>query len=165
MYNFVEKWAVAVPPHKGSVTAPQLHLHAGTDTQVKGTAMSQTNDTFNPFDPAGMFKSVQEAGMEAWSKAMIQLVNSEAYTQATAAMLDAWLTTSALFRKAIETAMTQALISFNMPTRPDVIGVAERLTNIELRLDDLDAKLEEVRRGAGNAAPPNTPPRTPEGQP
>ena len=128
--------------------------------------MSQPNDTsFNPFDPAGMFKSVHEAGMDAWSKAMIRFVNSEAYAQATAAMLDAWLTTSALFRKAIETAMTQALINFNMPTRPDVIGLAERLTNIELRLDDLEAKLEEARRGPGNAvATPNTPPSTPEGQ-
>jgi hypothetical protein len=47
-----------------------------------------------------------------------------------------------------------------------VIGVAERLTNIELRLDDLEAKLEEPRRGPGNAAAtPNTPPGTPEGQP
>jgi hypothetical protein len=127
--------------------------------------MSQTNNTFNPFDPAGIFKSVHEAGMDAWSKAMIQFVNSEAYAQATAAMLDAWLTTSALFRKAIETSMTQALINFNMPTRPDVLGVAERMTNIELRLDDLEAKLEEVRRGLGNAATPNSPPSTREGQP
>jgi hypothetical protein len=128
--------------------------------------MSQQNDTFNPFDPAGMFKNVREAGMDAWSKAMIQFVNSEAYAQATAAMLDAWLTTSSPFRKAIESAMTQALINLNMPTRPDVIGLAERLTNIELRLDDLDAKLEESRRGPGNAAAsPNTPPGTTEGQP
>src|SRR5205823_13649408 len=111
--------------------------------------MSQPNDTFNPFDPAGMFKGVRDAGMDAWSKMMIQFVNSEAYAQATAAILDAWLTSSAPFRKAIETAMTQALINHNMPTRPDVIGVAERLINIELRLDDLDAKLEENRRQAG----------------
>ena len=106
--------------------------------------MSQPNETFNPFDPAGMLKSVREAGMDAWSKAMIQLVNSEAYAQATAATLDAWLTTSAPFRKAVESAMTQALINLNMPTRSDVIGVAERLTNIELRLDDLDARLDTL---------------------
>jgi hypothetical protein len=128
--------------------------------------MTQPSDLFNPFDPAGMVKGVRDAGIDAWSKMMIQFVNSEAYGQATAALLDAWLTNSAPFRKAIEAAMAQALINLNMPTRPDVIGVAERLTNIELRLDDLEAKLEESRRDASKAAAsPNTPPSTAEGQP
>jgi hypothetical protein len=110
--------------------------------------MSQTNDTFNPFDPTGMLKTMRDANMEAWSKMMIQLVNTEAYAQATAVMLDAWLSTSAPFRKALETATTQALVSLNMPTRADVISLAERLTNIEMRLDDLEAELDEVQRGS-----------------
>jgi hypothetical protein len=110
--------------------------------------MSQTNDTFNPFDPAGLFKAVRDSNMDAWSKMMIQLVNSEAYAQATAVMLDAWLSTSAPFRKAIEAAMTRVLTSLNMPTRDDVTRLAERLTHIELRLDDLEAKREEGQRPA-----------------
>jgi len=50
--------------------------------------MSQTNGTFDPFDPTGMFKSMRDAGMDTWSKSMIQLVNTEAYAQASAVMLD-----------------------------------------------------------------------------
>ena len=119
--------------------------------------MSQNNETFNPFDPTGMFKSMRDANMDAWSKMMIQLVNTDAYAKATGAMLDAWLTTSAPFRKALETAMTQVLTNLNMPTRADVISLAERLTNIEMRLDDLEAKLDESLR-----APPQG--RRPEGQ-
>ncbi len=115
--------------------------------------MSQTNDTFNPFDPGGLFKSLRDSHMDAWSKMMIQLVNSEAYAQATAVMLDAWLSTSAPFRKAIEAAMTRVLTGCNMPTRDDVTRLAERLTNIELRLDDLEAKLEEAPRPARKAHP------------
>ncbi len=114
--------------------------------------MSQKEDTFNPFDPTGMFKDMRFATMDAWSKMMIQLVNTDAYAQATGAMLDAWTTTSAPFRKAQETVMTQVLANLNMPTRADVIGLAERLTNIEMRLDDLDAKLEERPRGPSKAA-------------
>jgi hypothetical protein len=114
--------------------------------------MSQPNETFNPFDPTGLWKSARDAGMDVWSKTLIQFVNTEAYAQATGAMLDAWLTTSAPFRKAMESAMTQALINLNMPTRGDVVGVAERLTQIEMRLDDLDAKLEEVRRASRGPA-------------
>ncbi len=122
--------------------------------------MTQKSETINPFDPAGMFKGVRDAGMDTWSKMMIQFVNTEVYAQATAAMLDAWLTTSAPFRKAVEQATTQVLINLNMPTRTDVTGLAQRLTNIEMRLDDLEAKLEEGRRACG----PNSQPGNAEGQ-
>jgi hypothetical protein len=114
--------------------------------------MSEQNDTFNPFDPTGMFKNMRDTGMDAWSKMMIQLVNTDAYAQATGTMLDAWLSSSAPFRKMIETTMTQVLINFNMPTRSDVTSLAERLTNIEMRLDDLEAKLDETVRGARKGA-------------
>ena len=105
--------------------------------------MSQTNDTFNPFDPTGMFKGLRDAGMENWSKTMIQLVNSDAYAQATGAMLDAWLSSSSVFRKLVEATVTQVLTGLNMPTRSDITSLAERLTNIEKWLDDLDAKLDK----------------------
>jgi hypothetical protein len=121
--------------------------------------MSQSNDTVNPFDPTGVFKGLRDSGMDAWSKMMIQFVNTEAYAQATGTMLDAWLTTSAPFRKAVEKATTQVLVNLNMPTRTDVIGLAERLTHIEMRLDDLEARLAEARPGAGPA------PGGPENQP
>ena len=113
--------------------------------------MSQKSDYINPFDPTGMFKSMRDSSMDAWSKMMIQVVSSDAYAQASGTMLDAWLTNSAPFRNAIETTMTQALTQLNMPTRSDVTRIADRLTNIEMRLDDMEAKLEEMsapRKGA-----------------
>ena len=120
--------------------------------------MVEKKDTFNPFDPTGLFTEMRSAGMESWSKMMIELVNSDAYAQATAAMLDTWLTNSAPFAKATEAAMAQALANLNMPTRADITRLAERLTNIEMRLDDLDAKLDENRRpgrkGPGTKARP-----------
>ena len=121
--------------------------------------MSQPNETFNPFDPTGMLKNMRNTGMDAWSKMMIDLVNTEAYAKATGAMLDAYLTTSAPFRKVVEATMTRVLTSLNMPTRGDVTGLAERLTNIETRLDDLEARLEEGPRPArkGAAGPKSRP--------
>ena len=110
--------------------------------------MTQTPETYNPFDPTGMFKTMRDANLDAWSKMMIQLVNSEAYAQATAVMLDAWLSGSGPFRKAVQASMAQALAGVNMPTRDDVTRLAERLTNIEVRLDNLEAKLDEGRRSA-----------------
>jgi hypothetical protein len=108
--------------------------------------MSQANDGFNPFDPTGMLKEMQAANMDAWSKMMIQLVNTDAYAKATGVMLDTWLTSSTPFRKMLETTMTHVLTNLNLPTRADVTSLAERLTNIEMRLDDLEIKLEESQR-------------------
>ena len=128
--------------------------------------MAEKSDTFNPFDPTGMFRHMRDTSMDSWSKMMIQLVNTDAYAQATGAILDAWLSTSAPFRKLLETTMTQVLTNLNLPTRADVTGVAERLTNIEMRLDDLEAKLGENQRATRKApVKPRGEPGSREGQP
>jgi len=91
--------------------------------------------------------------MDAWAKAMVQAVNTDAYAKATGAILDAYLTASGPFREALEKTMTQALQQFSMPTREDFVSLAERLTNVELRLDDLDAKLDRIERRLSSSAP------------
>jgi len=121
--------------------------------------MSEKNDSFDPFDPTGMLKSMRESSMDSWSKMMIQLVNTDAYSQATGKLLDTWLSTSAPFRKMLETIMTQVLTNLNLPLRDDVISLAERLTNIEIRLDDLEAKLEESQQVESKAANTKSPSR------
>jgi|SRR5579884_502554 len=108
--------------------------------------IQENQDNFNPFDPTGILKTIRDANMETWSKMMIESVNTDAYARVTAEMLDAWLSNSAPFRKAIEAAMTKALGNVNMPSRAEVISLAERLTNIEMRLDDMEAKLDESLR-------------------
>jgi hypothetical protein len=40
--------------------------------------------------------------------------------------------------------MEQSLQQMSLPTRNEVLSIAERMTNIEMRLDDMEAKLEEV---------------------
>jgi hypothetical protein len=81
-------------------------------------------------------------------------VNSEAYAQATGAMLDSYMTMSAPFREAVEKAMLKTLEQMAMPSRADILSIAERMTNIEMRLDDLDAKLDDIRRLIANVGAP-----------
>jgi hypothetical protein len=119
--------------------------------------MSKETDMSNPLDPfealntmsdASMktWNAMRDAGMQTWSKVMIDFVNSEAYSEASAEWLDTYLTVSQPFQRAIEKTTTQVLTSLNMPVRTDVINLAERLTNVEMRLDDLDAKLDDILR-------------------
>ena len=109
-------------------------------------SQAQTNTEFNPFDPTGMFKDMRDSNMEAWSKIMVDVVNTEAYAESTGAILDAWLTSSGPFRKAMETHMAQAMAQLNLPTRDDISRLAEQLTNIDMLLDDMDAQLYESQR-------------------
>ncbi len=120
--------------------------------------MSQSSDSVNPFDPFSTWRQARDAYLDAWSKAMIDLVNTEAYAESTGRMLDSYLTLSTPARKIMEQTMTQVLAQLNMPTRSDIISLAERLTNIEMRLDDLDAKLDQA------PTPPAEPP-APQQQP
>jgi len=104
------------------------------------------NDSSTLFDPFGLWKQSQQAMLESWSKTMTDVVNTDSYAEATGRMLDAYLTTAAPLRKIVEQTMTQLLNQLSMPSRAEVISIAERMTNIELRLDDLDARLDLIHR-------------------
>ncbi len=106
--------------------------------------MSEKHDSPPPYDPFEAWRTMRDATMKTWADAMVQTVNTEAYAQATGAMLESYLTASAPFRELLEKMMTQALQLSNMPVRTDIIALAERLTNLELRLDDLDSKLDKL---------------------
>ena len=110
------------------------------------STMSNQPDVTNPLDPLGTWRAARDMSLESWSRIMIDLVNSEAYSQATSQWLDTYLTFSQPFKRIIETTMTQVLAGLNMPTRTDLTTLAGRFTNVEVRLDDLDAKLDDVER-------------------
>jgi hypothetical protein len=117
--------------------------------------MSDQLETTNPLDPfetmntmweANLknWKSMRDTSMESWSKMMIDMVNSDKYSQATGQWLDTYLTMSQPMKRIIDMTMTQVLTGLNMPMRSDVTNLAERLTNIEMRMDDQDAKLDDI---------------------
>lgn len=98
----------------------------------------------NSFDPFESFRGMRDVYLNAMSKSMIEAVNSEGYAQATGAMVDYYLTASAPFREAIEKSMLQALQQLSLPSRQEFASLAERFTNVEMRLDDMDAKLDRI---------------------
>jgi polyhydroxyalkanoate synthesis regulator phasin len=101
----------------------------------------EKSKTFDPFEP---FREMRDAYLDAMSKTMVEAVNSEAYAKASGAMLDWSLTASSPFREAMDKSMLQAMQQLSLPSRQEVAALAERFTNLELRVDDLDAKLDRV---------------------
>ena len=94
------------------------------------------------FDAFESLRGMRDAYLDAMSKTMIEAVNTESYAQATGTMLNYYLTASAPLREALEKSMVQALQQLSLPSRQEVAALAERFTNVEMRLDDLDAKLD-----------------------
>jgi hypothetical protein len=105
-----------------------------------------------PYDPFEAWRGLRDANLDAWSKMMIEGVNTDAYAKATGTMLDSYLTASGPFREMLEKTMVRALEQLNLPSRADFVSLAQRLTNIEMRLDDLDAKLDRQETAAKETA-------------
>src|SRR6202140_5895926 len=106
-----------------------------------------------PFDPFEQFRSMRDAYLDGMAKVMVDAVNTEAYAQASGAMLENSLTIVAPFREAMEKSMLQVLQQLSMPSRQDFAGLAERFTNLEMRLDDMDAKLDRIEKQTSAGRP------------
>jgi hypothetical protein len=119
-----------------------------------GDEPTQDGKRFDPMEP---WRGVRDIYMDAWAKTMVDMVNTDAYAQATGTMLDTYLTVSAPFREAVEKAMLKTLEQLAMPSRADFISIAERMTNIEMKLDDLDAKLDAMHALLARNGPSKSP--------
>jgi hypothetical protein len=114
--------------------------------------MNEGSKTFDPFEP---WRELRDNSMDAWAKTMIEYVNSDAYAKTTGVMLQNYLIASEPFRQLLEKTMVRALEQLGMPTRADFVSLAQRLTNIEMRIDDMDAKLDRIE---ALRQPPNSSP-------
>ena len=106
--------------------------------------MSSENENGKPVDPFEAMRTMRDSYLDSLSKMMIKAVNSEEYAQATGVLLNSSLTMTAPFREALDKAIAAGLQQSSLPSRQEVAALAERFTNIELRLDDMDAKLDRI---------------------
>lgn len=97
-----------------------------------------------PPDPMEAFRDMRDAYLDAWAKAMVETVNTDAYAKTSGTVLDTYLSASSPFRESVEKAMLRVLEQLSMPSRTDFISLADRVNNIEMRLDDMDAKLDRI---------------------
>ncbi len=97
-----------------------------------------------PPDPMDAFRDMRDSYLDAWAKAMVETVNTDAYARTSGTILETYLSGSSPFREAVEKAMLRVLEQLSMPSRADFVSLANRVTNIEMRLDDMDAKLDRI---------------------
>ena len=100
-------------------------------------------------DVKKLLQDARDGVMDAWAKLALNLTSSHEYQRLQGMIVKPALLGLALFRKASESVMSPLLAQMNMPSREEVLGIAQRLTHIEMTLDDLGAALEQLRRSAG----------------
>jgi hypothetical protein len=108
------------------------------------------------FEVTKMLRGLRDGTMDAWAKMMLNLTYSHEYQRLQGMISKPALLGIALWRKASETAMSGVLSQLNMPSREDVLSLSQRLTHIEMTLDDLGATMEQLRKLTGTQRPPRT---------
>jgi hypothetical protein len=99
-------------------------------------------------------RGLRDSAMEDLAKVTLAWTSSHAYQSLNAAISRPTLLAAAIFRKATEAAMADALARLNMPSREDVLALSQRLTRIEMVLDDLGAGMDQIRRGSSKQQRP-----------
>jgi len=116
--------------------------------------MPAENESYKSADPFEPFRGMRDTYLDAMSKVMIDAVNSDEYAEASGAMLNGALTMSAQFREAFDKSMVMALQQLSLPSRQDFASLAQRFANMEMRMDDMDAKLDRIVELFSASRPP-----------
>lgn len=106
--------------------------------------MSEEEQRKQEIDPFGNMIEFYDSWTKAWASTMSDAVATESFAQSAAEQMEGSLEFMGFIRKQVADAMEQYLQQMNLPTRKEVIVVAERLTHIEMTIDDLDAKIDQI---------------------
>jgi hypothetical protein len=96
-------------------------------------------------------RGVRDSAMEDLAKVTLAWTSSDTFQTINAVISKPALLTAAMVRKATESAMADVLARFNLPSREDVLALSQRLTRIEMTLDDLGAGMDQLRRASAPA--------------
>ena len=109
------------------------------------SSQSKPRPESDPMGPATeSWKQMQSIWMDGWSKMMGEAVGTEQFSKLMGQWLDFYFGWSGPVRKQVEELTERAFEQMNLPTRAELATIGKRLTAVEMRLDDLDAKVDEA---------------------
>jgi hypothetical protein len=106
--------------------------------------MTEKPEFTQPPDPFENLIKFYEAWSKNWSQMMSDAATSERFSEAMGKQMEAGLASYAEARKGFGGWMETYLREMNLPTRDEMAGLAGRLAAMEIKLDDHDAKLDEL---------------------
>ena len=95
-------------------------------------------------DPFAQMIQFYDTYAKSWSDAMSGAVASKGVAEAMGQQMEGSLEALTLWRKQMGTVFEQYLQQMSLPTKSQIVSLAERLTNVEMAIQDLDEKLDEL---------------------
>jgi len=110
----------------------------------------------------GAMRTLRDIWVDAAAKSTLYITGSTPYARISNALSQPGLVAAGLLRQARERSMAQLLGYLNMPSRDEVISLSQRLTHIEMALDDLSAgQGAQAARSTAASAPEAVRPAAP----
>jgi polyhydroxyalkanoic acid synthase PhaR subunit len=107
----------------------------------------------NPPDPAALFRDV----VTQWERNMNSLANQVMGTESFSRLMQEMQRMRLALQQATSEAMGRRLTAMNMPTREDIIRIAEKLGEVERRLSHIEASLDGAADVPAAATRPGRP--------
>jgi polyhydroxyalkanoate synthesis regulator phasin len=94
-------------------------------------------------DPFAPIIQMSDLMMKSWADVLSQTVTSPTFAKSMGEQMQGFLEGTKLIRQQTQTAMEQSMQQMNLPSREQIVSLAERLTHVEMRVDDIEAKVDE----------------------
>ena len=114
----------------------------GKDIEKKETELEAATQPVA--DPFAQMIQFYDTFSKSWSNVMSDAVASKGFAEAMGQQIESGMDAMTLWRRQMGDIFEQYLQQMSLPTRSQVIGLAERMTNLEIALDDLNAKVDEL---------------------
>lgn len=95
-------------------------------------------------EAAESLKKMQGIWLDGWAKMLGEGVQTPEYGKMMGQWMETWLSTGGSARQQLEQITEQYLEQMSLPSRKELTSVAKRITHLEMKLDDLDAKMDQV---------------------
>ena len=119
-----------------------------------------------PIDPEllAQWKRFLDDWLAAWSRALEQVMGTEAFAEALGKTLDQFLSVQAKTREATERSTRAAIETLGLPSREQVIGLSRQMMDLEDRIESLADKLDALGTRPPASAPAAADPPRPRRQ-
>jgi len=106
--------------------------------------MAERDEQPQASDPFAQVVQFYDDWTKTWAGAASEMVSSKSFADSMAQQLESTLSMTQLMRRQMGEIMEQSLQQMSLPTRKQVVSLAERMTHMEMRLDDMEAKLDQA---------------------
>jgi len=95
-------------------------------------------------DLMGQWKQFLDQWIAAWSRVLEQTMGTEAFAQVLGRQLESFLNTAGPAKKQADQQMETSLASLGMPSRAQVIGIAQQVIQLEEKVEGVEDRLDAV---------------------